>query len=68
MGSSFVFSCPMVHAGVIRRSDDEFSEVTWIGISARVWKDMVPSDLLETFKNPLSDSYLLTLSVRKTCK
>ena len=50
MGSSFVFNCPMVHAGVIRRSDDEFSEVTWIGISARVWKDMIPSALLETFK------------------
>ena len=26
-GSSFAFSCPMVHEGVIRRSDEEFSEV-----------------------------------------
>lgn len=37
-GSSFALSCPMVHEGVIRRSEWEFSEVMDIGMSPAVWK------------------------------
>lgn len=32
-GSNFAFSCPMVHEGVMRRSEEEFSEVTSNGMS-----------------------------------
>jgi hypothetical protein len=35
-GSSFAFSWPIVHDGVIRRSEDEFSEVIWRGMSPAV--------------------------------
>jgi hypothetical protein len=35
-GSSFAFSCPIVHEGVMRRSEDEFSEVIRRGISPAV--------------------------------
>lgn len=39
-GSSFALSCPIVHEGVMRRSDDEFSEVIWRGRSPAVWRDI----------------------------
>lgn len=32
-GSSLAFNWPMVHDGVIRRSEEEFSDVIWRGIS-----------------------------------
>jgi hypothetical protein len=35
-GSSFAFSWPIVHDGVTRRSEDEFSEVIWRGRSPAV--------------------------------
>lgn len=31
----------MVHEGVIRRSDEEFSEVIWRGKSPAAWKDIL---------------------------
>jgi hypothetical protein len=33
MGSSFAFNWPMVHDGVIRRSEEELSDVIWRGMS-----------------------------------
>jgi len=37
-GSSFALSWPMVHDGEIRRSEEEFSDVIWSGISPAVWR------------------------------
>jgi hypothetical protein len=36
IGSSFVFSWPIVHEGVIRRSDEALSDMTMRGMSAMV--------------------------------
>ena len=36
MGSSLAFNWPMVHDGVIRRSEEEFSDVIWRGMSPAV--------------------------------
>lgn len=36
MASSFALNWPMVHDGVMRRSDEEFSDIIEIGMSAAV--------------------------------
>ena len=41
MGSNFVFNCAIDHAGVMRRSDAEYSEMTWRGTSAMVSRVVV---------------------------
>ncbi len=46
-GSSFALSWPMVHDGVMRRSEEEFSEVTWRGISPAVCMFMSRRGTLE---------------------
>lgn len=43
-GSSFAFSCPMVHDGEMRRSDEEFSDVTRSGMSPAVCRLMVRAE------------------------
>lgn len=40
IGSRRVLNCEIVQAGEIRRSDDEFTEVMSIGISAAVSRDI----------------------------
>jgi hypothetical protein len=37
-GSSFALSCPIVHEGVILRSEDELSEVIDMEMSPAVWR------------------------------
>lgn len=44
--SSLALSCPMDQDGVMRRSEPEFSEVTWIGISAGVRRLMLENEAL----------------------
>lgn len=41
MGSRRVFSCAMLHAGEILRSDDEFADAIIRGTSAALWRDML---------------------------
>jgi hypothetical protein len=38
ISSSLDLSWPMVHEGEMRRSDPAVSDVTWMGMSAAVWR------------------------------
>ena len=46
MGSRRVFSCAMLHAGEILRSDDEFADAIIRGTSAALCRDMLVSERL----------------------